>query len=303
MSVGKKKLLVSFSGGETSAYMAQWLWKHKQNEYDMVFVFANTGQENEETLNFVEKCSDYFGFPVVWVEAVVFHGKRKSSGHKVVNYESASRIGEPFEEVIKKYGIPNQQFPHCTRETKLNPITSYMKSVGWHEYYTAIGIRSDEADRISAKAKENKLIYPLISDQPMTKPKINFWWNQQPFRLNLKGYQGNCKWCWKKGDPKLFKLAQEDESLFDFPLRMEKEYGNYIPESRIKLMNERGEKPELPIVFFRQNRSAKEIIKQSESFRGRVSDDAQHYEMQISLFEATDLIGGESCEIWAECGS
>ena len=67
----KKKLLISFSGGETSAFMAQWLWNNKQHEFDMIFVFANTGEENEETLEFVEKCSDYFGFNVIWVEANV----------------------------------------------------------------------------------------------------------------------------------------------------------------------------------------------------------------------------------------
>ena len=50
-----KRLLVSFSGGETSAFMAQWLWRHKRDQYDMVFVFANTGQENEETLDFVQQ--------------------------------------------------------------------------------------------------------------------------------------------------------------------------------------------------------------------------------------------------------
>lgn len=89
----KPKLLVSFSGGETSAFMAQWLWKHHRDDYDMIFVFANTGQENEETLEFVQKCADHFGFPVVWVEAVVHHGKRKASTHRIVDFETASRDG------------------------------------------------------------------------------------------------------------------------------------------------------------------------------------------------------------------
>ena len=44
-----KKLLISFSGGETSAYMTyQFL---KNNDYDeVVVIFANTGQENEESM-------------------------------------------------------------------------------------------------------------------------------------------------------------------------------------------------------------------------------------------------------------
>lgn len=286
----KKKLLVSFSGGETSAYMAQWLWNHKQDEFDMVFVFANTGQENEETLLFVEKCSKQFGFPVHWVESVVHHGKRKGTTHKVVDFKTASRNGEPFEEIITKYGIPNQAFPHCTRETKLNPITSFTKDYfGTRKYYTAIGIRIDEADRMNAKAKERRLIYPLISKDyiPMTKPKINFWWQQQPFRLQLKGYQGNCKTCWKKSDKKLFLIANENPEWFNFMNRMEEKYPRIGAEFK--------KDPEcVDRVFFRKNRSVKDIMNEAQGFDGKVLDDSDVYDM--------DLVGGESCEVWSSCG-
>ena len=45
------KLFISFSGGETSAYMAQWLLANKAKKYtDIICMFANTGQENEETV-------------------------------------------------------------------------------------------------------------------------------------------------------------------------------------------------------------------------------------------------------------
>jgi len=300
-----KKLLVSFSGGETSAYMAQWLWNHKRNDFEMIFVFANTGQENEETLEFVEKCSNHFGFPVVWVEAKVYPEMGKGNTFKIVDFESADRSGQTFEAAIAKHGIPNTNTPHCTRELKQVPINKFARSLGWKSYYTAIGIRSDEADRINSKAKQLKLIYPLVSRemQPMTKPKINFWWSQQPFRLNLKGYQGNCKWCWKKGNPKLYQIAKETPQFFYFPALMEKKYGEFVPESRLKKMNDRGEKPLLPVRFFRQNRSVNDIINEAEKWEGSVFDDSRHYAIQHDLFEDNDLIGGESCEVFSECGS
>lgn len=291
------KLLVSFSGGETSAFMAQWLWNHKRDEYDMIFVFANTGEENEETLQFIQRCSKYFGFPVVWIGAVTNPINGIGQSFDTVDFSTASRNGEPFESLISKSGIPNTTTPHCTRDLKERPISKYAKSIGWKDHYTAIGIRYDEADRYNKKAKEKRLIYPLISMLPMTKPKINFWWSQQPFRLNLKGYQGNCKWCWKKSQKKLYTIANETPEAFEFPLRIEEKYGEYVPESRLMRMREKGKKPVLPVRFFRGNKSAKQIINEAHNWDGSVSDDSQKFDFQL------DLIGGESCEIYSECGS
>lgn len=78
--MAKKNLLVSFSGGETSAFMAQWIKKHLEDNYDrVVYVFANTGLENEQTLEFVQQCDDYWKFNVQWVEASVYQNERKGS--------------------------------------------------------------------------------------------------------------------------------------------------------------------------------------------------------------------------------
>lgn len=296
----KDKLLVSFSGGETSAYMLWWILKNWSNKYEIKVVFANTGQENEETLLFVKKCSEYFKVEVIWVEAVVNPENRKGTTHKVVTFESASRNGEPFEAVIAKYGIPNPATPHCNREMKLNAINSYMKSIGWKKYYSAIGIRVDEFDRMNAKRKERRLLYPLISEKPMSKAKINQWWNLQPFRLELKGYQGNCKTCWKKSDAKLYTLINENKSQFDFFEQMENKYSGFVPESRIKLMAERGEEIPTRTNFFRKNRSVADLVKEAENFKRIIIDDSQTLDSQIDLF---DLLEEESCDIYAECGS
>lgn len=294
----KKKLLVSFSGGETSAYMAQWLWKHKQDEYEMVFVFANTGQENEETLIFIEKCSKFFGFSVVWVEGVFSRKLGVGVRSKTIDFNTADRDGRVFEEMISVCGIPNISNPQCTRELKGAVINHYARHVlGWKNFYTAIGIRSDEADRINPNAKKRRLIYPLINNkmQPMTKPKINFFWNMQPFRLELKGYQGNCKWCWKKNIKKLQRIAYENPEAFDFPLKMEEKYGNFFPKQRIEKWTSEGKEIPKNITFFRDNKSAKDIL--DSAYPHKVVDDSIYSGHQL------DLVGGESCEVWSECGS
>lgn len=245
----KKKLLVSFSGGKTSAFMAKKLKDEYSDIYEMIFVFANTGQEWEETLLFVDRCDREWGLKVVWVEAVVHFGERKGCSHKIVTFETASRKGEPFEEVIKKYGIPNKSYPHCTRELKLNPICSYAHSLEWKDYLTAVGIRIDEPKRVRKDALDAGIIYPLVSLFPTDKPQINDWWEDQPFTLNLQEHQGNCAWCWKKVLSKHMKIAKESPQVYEFPARMESTYG-------LAGHNIDGTKR----TFFREHRSTKDIV-------------------------------------------
>lgn len=292
----KKNLLISFSGGETSAYMAKWLLENKQDEYDMVCVFANTGEETEETLEFVEYCDKTFNMNLVWVEAVVHSEMGVGTTHRVVDFKTASRKGEPFEAIISKFGIPNQAFPHCTRETKLRPITSYMKNgLGWKDYYTAIGIRSDEMDRINPNYLKNKLYYPLVTDIPTSKQKINAFWRDQPHRLQLKGYQGNCKTCWKKSFNKLMTISKENPEYFDFMRRMEDKYENFIPEGR-NLTEE-----QLPLRFFRGKKSVDDIFEMAKEPFELSKDDHTVYDWQTSIFDVeVQQSNGcdESCEVF-----
>lgn len=209
--------------------MTKWLLDNKREEYEMVVVFANTGEENEATLQFVHNCDVNFGFNTVWLEADVDPTPRKGTKAKIVSFETASRNGEPYENVIKKYGIPNQSHPMCTRELKLAPMRYYIKNMlGWagKDVFCAVGIRDDETRRVSKQKEDNNLIYPLIEWLPSDKQDINDWWDEQSFNLNLKEHQGNCKWCWKKSNGKLFMVMDENPSYFDFPERMEKLYKN-----------------------------------------------------------------------------
>jgi len=248
------KLLISFSGGRTSGYMTHRILREVPSHVDARVVFANTGQEDERTLQFIHDCEQIFGWDITWVESVVHHGQRKGTTHKIVDYETASRRGEPFEEVIRKYGLPNQSMPHCTRELKLQPINSLCRSWGWKkkDYHSAVGIRADEMDRMSSYAEREKLIYPLVK-WGVKKPDVLEWWRKQNFDLYVPEHRGNCLWCWKKSFKKLVQVHREDSSIFDFPLRMEEEYG-YTGSLAKKAGRQ---------VMFRGNRSVKDVLEMS----------------------------------------
>lgn len=248
------KYQISFSGGRTSGYMTKYLLDNFSDQYDFIVTFANTGLEKEETLEFVKNCDEIFGFGTVWLEAEVFHGERRGCGHTIVNFETASRQAEPFHEVIKKYGIPNQSYPHCTRELKINVMRSYLRSIGVNHLHipTAIGIRADEARRASKTAGKEALVYPLISDHPMTKEGVLAWWAKQPFDLGLEEHDGNCKGCFRKADSKIAKQLQSDPHCLDFHAAMEAAYPQ-IGNKKDHTANR---------VFFRHNRSALQMLEE-----------------------------------------
>lgn len=277
----KTKLLISFSGGRTSAYMTYKIIENYKNNFEIKVVFANTGQEHENTLRFVQQCDEYFGFETTWVETVVHEG-RKGSTHKIVDFLSASRDGKPYEDVIKKYGIPNQSYPHCTRELKLAPIHHYVKSIGWNskEYITAIGIRSDETRRVSKNAAVNNFVYPLVDWMPTTKTEINEWWSKQPFNLDIQEHQGNCVWCWKKSYSKLIRVARENPEFFDFPARMEQNYGHCGKNNT-----------DVKRVFFREYTSAEKLLELSKKI---IPDNFQFKNIDPNL----DSGCSESCEMY-----
>jgi hypothetical protein len=220
----------------------------------MIFGFANTGEEHEETLIFTDRCDREYNLGLIWLEAVTHPNERKGCTHKIVTFETAARKGEPFEEMIGKYGIPNKAYPHCTRELKLNVMRSYLESVGWlaGSYKAAVGIRVDEPKRLheaSSHPMHRHTVYPLAHWFPMTKPQILAWWAKQPFDLNLPEELGNCKWCWKKSLRKHGLLARHSPQVFEFPARMEQEYG-------LAGHNEDGNKR----VFFRGNLSTQNLL-------------------------------------------
>jgi hypothetical protein len=292
----KEKVLVSFSGGRTSGMMSYLIKTMYNDKYDLKFVFANTGKEDEATLKFVNQCDVEFGLDVVWVEAQVFHGQRKSSGHKVVDFTTASRNGEPFEETIKKYGIPNNKFKNCSRELKKNPIRSYLRSIGWgscKNYKTVIGIRADEPKRINWENVKTQNFWYFLAEHNIKKIDVNNFWSKQKFDLELKSYEGNCDLCYKKSKRKLLTILKNNPARAEWWKNMEVKYESFTPGARTNINP--------PYRFYRDNESIEDLIEESKLPFEEAIDDSKEItnvnslmNFNIDMDEQNECI--DSCE-------
>lgn len=224
-------LVVSFSGGRTSALMARLIQTSPlYADYRKIYCYANTGREREETLRFIRECDERWKLGTVWLEAVIAPEKGEGTTHRVVDYTTALRntdslkSGHPFFDLCKKYGIPSNSAPHCTRELKTKTIASYLRSIGVDEYIEAWGIRSDEPSRLT---EGRGRIYPL-AELGITEEIVRRFWDRQDFDLGLKQYQGNCDLCFKKSLRKRLTILRETPEIAEAWASLEgvQEYGD-----------------------------------------------------------------------------
>jgi 3'-phosphoadenosine 5'-phosphosulfate sulfotransferase (PAPS reductase)/FAD synthetase len=204
---------ISFSGGRTSAYLLYKVLEAHNGKLpkDSKVLFANTGKEDEKTLEFVQKCSEKWNVDIVWVEFTI-----EEPFFKVVNFETASRNGEPFEALIKKYKkLPNPAQRWCTGILKIRTMSRYLKSIGWKHHETDnadfIGIRYDEQRRAVKMPREKT---PLVTDK-VTKQTVMEFWKNNDFDLELpvidgETVGGNCDLCFLKSLPKIKTLVNQD---------------------------------------------------------------------------------------------
>jgi hypothetical protein len=263
MKKEEKLYIVMCSGGRTSMFLAKYI-KENENYKNKLFVFMNTGKEREETLQFADKCDKEFGLNLVYLEALVNNEKGKGTVYKIVDFKAASRNGEPFEALLKKYPLPNNMASNCTRELKQRPIESYIRD-NFKEYdvYRIIGIRADESHRKSNNAIKEKLIYPLCDEIKVDSKFIRDWWEKQSFDLGLKDYEGNCDLCFKKSLKKRLTIIKENPSVADWWEKMENKYGSEeIPRFDLRTNKSVTEMKELSKLPFTKAQDLHEISKQ-----------------------------------------
>ena len=189
--------------------------------------FANTGKEREETLEFIAEAAQRWGVEIHWVEYL--HrpdaaGGRKDPKHtfQVVDFETASRAGEPFAAMIKAASIlPNVAMRKCTTTLKVQPLKQWAlhhfpSNLQWTPNINVIGIRADEYRRISKVLMEECLTeYPLVA-AGVTVQTVNDFWAAAPFDLRLHSARGNCDLCFLKGRANLLSTIKENPNLADW---------------------------------------------------------------------------------------
>jgi hypothetical protein len=201
------------------------LWRVLQSNEGLpaeaIICFANTGKEDEKTLEFVRDCAINWNVEIYWLEF-----QDAEPAFKRVTFETASRSGEPFEALIRKRNyLPNPVTRFCTSELKIRTIHKYLKSLGWehNESMDWVGMRADEQRRAAKIADKSRI--PLVT-AGITKEDVGAFWRSQPFDLGLPNMNGvtmhgNCDLCFLKGGSQILSLITEKPERAVWWARME----------------------------------------------------------------------------------
>ena len=287
---GNKNIFCSVSSGYSSVMMAIKI-KEWFPDYNIIFAMANTSKERAESLDFMNKADKLYNLNIKWIEAE-FHGKRIGVTHKIVSFKNIKRQGEIFEDGIKKLGIPSSVNKWCNRDLKLVPLKKYADSAfGLGNYSIAVGLRIDEMDRIRKDYKKNNVFYPLI-DNNISKIERNKFWNEQPLKLSIPAYKGNCDLCFEKSNRKLLTIIKEDPNTSIWWHDMIKKYSHIkkdgSPSYNDLLKENNG------MTFYRKYKTIEDLVQMAKQPFSKATDE---YVYKNDLF---DLEGdcGSGCTVF-----
>ena len=221
--------LINFSGGRSSAMMLRRIHDAHGGRPppDVHVVFANTGKEREETLDFVRDCAVRWGVDVTWVERD--GSQPEGSRFREVEYETASRRGEPFAELITERSyLPNAVERFCTVALKIETARDWMRAQGYTHWTSVVGLRRDEPARVAKlRARDHKewdMAWPLY-DARVTKADVAKFWASQDFDLHLKPGESNCDLCFFKKPVVRMRIMREHPDLAAWWIEQEARIG------------------------------------------------------------------------------
>lgn len=233
--------VLQISGGRTSGRLLKEVLDAHGGRLppDVYATFENTGKEMPETLDFVRDMSGHWNVPITWLEyryePPTEEGAEGRHYYEVVNHNSASRNGEPYDQLIRaRKMLPNPVTRFCSIELKIRTCYRWVRAeLGWDEWDTIVGLRADEPRRVAKQKARNesnkdrfKAVMPLAT-AGITKRDVSQWWQQQPFNLALLDVDGstpdgNCDNCFLKSFATLAGRARRAPDSFWWWINWEK---------------------------------------------------------------------------------
>ena len=258
--------VISFSGGRTSGYMLRRVLDEGLRP-DVHVIFANTGKERIETLEFIRDVEEHWAVPIRWIERAV--------GGVVVEagFLGGSRdSGVPFADLItKRKMLPNPAMRFCTQELKIRPMRDWMMAQGYTHWTNVVGIRADEPRRVAkmraqdeARSERWDIALPL-ADAGVTVSDVMGFWGAQPFDLRLRSDEGNCDMCFLKSMGKITNLVRERPDLANWWA---------VQEERVQAEQSGRWKHNTTTAQFRLDRpSYRMLLAQPDLFKDAMTDD------------------------------
>ena len=234
----------SMSGGRSSAYMVHRLLEERGGlPAHCRIVFANTGKERAETLDFIARCEVEWGVSVDWLEyRDRGEGARPRHDFEQVDYATASRDGQPFEQMVRaKRRLPSPLYRLCTSELKIRTIERFLtRGLGWPkpgpQHRALLGLRWDEPKRWrKALYEECVTDYPMVHWKT-TREDVLAFWRRMPFDLALPdGVEwSNCDLCFLKRAGHLRSIARREPGRLKWWEDLEREAGEWRAQRQLR---------------------------------------------------------------------
>ena len=247
--------VISFSGGRSSGFMLHEILKAYDYNLpeDIKVIFCNTGLEHHQTYEFIHRIEQEW-CDVIWLEYETYKAIKEiqrddgldvksvlKPTFKVIDYDTASRNGEPFDKLIEKEKyLPNTNLRMCTATLKIRTMRRFMRSLKYDHWNNVVGLRADENRRVQNIINRDEENQPYESSVPMSeaghgKQDVTEFWNQNFFDLNLPGggnIFGNCVGCFLKGTDLLEHIAREEPHQMQWWINAEGKTGNVFCKHR-----------------------------------------------------------------------
>ena len=214
--------IVSFSGGRTSAYMVYLMEDKRVNHnWDVEYVFCDTGAEHPKTYEFIRNCVEHFGINLHCIKSSVNQDMGIGNTYKNIGVDEIGFDLTNIKQNIQKYSTFSIMNAYCTERLKTVPLNKFCNDkFGKGEYVNWLGMRIDEPRRLKnidvtpdmfgKKINVNPNVRYLAQISDFTKQDILNFWLEMPFDLEIGEHLGNCVFCVKKSAKKIA-LAQRDE--------------------------------------------------------------------------------------------